>query len=182
MGQGDEPRSVRSGLSRRRTAYIAALSAVLVGCGANGRPRFEPGRWLSAEPAQKSALLTLRASGNGVSLGGFNGYARGQVLVEIPTGWRVTVHCLNVGSAPMSCAIVDNSLSKAPAFTGAATADPTVGLASGSSATFSFLATRPGSYRIACLVDDEEIGNGMWEGFQVGGTHRPVVKLVRQIP
>jgi uncharacterized cupredoxin-like copper-binding protein len=82
----------------------------------------------------------------------------------------------------MSCAIVDNSLSKAPAFTGAATADPTVGLASGSSATFSFLATRPGSYRIACLVDDEEIGNGMWEGFQVGGTHRPVVKLVRQIP
>ena len=124
----------------------------------------------------------MRAGGNGVSLGNFNGYSRGQVLVEIPSGWRVTVHCLNAASAPMSCAIVTGSLSKNPAFPGAATPDPLSGLPSGSSATFTFVATRAGAYRIACLVDDEEVGNGMWDGFQVGGTATPVVRLVRKIP
>jgi hypothetical protein len=117
-----------------------------------------------------------------VSLGDFNGYSRGQVLVQIPRGWRVTVHCLNTATASMSCAIVDRSLAKAPAFPGASTPNPTVGLASGRSATFSFLATRAGSYRIACLVDDEEVGNGMWDGLQIGGTTRPTVRLVRKSP
>ena len=126
--------------------------------------------------------MTLRAGGNGLSLGDFNGYSRGQVLVEIPSGWRVTVHCLNMSSAPMSCAVVSNSLSRSPAFPGAATPHPTVGLASGSTATFSFLATRAGSYRLACLVDNEEIGNGMWDALQIGGTGQPVVKLLRRIP
>jgi hypothetical protein len=181
MGQGHESRSLRSRLSKSATS-IAALTFVLAGCGGNGPPRFQPGRWLSANPAQKSALLTLRAGGNGVSLGDFNGYSRGQVLVEIPSGWRVTVRCLNTASAPMSCAIVTGSLARTPAFSGAATPNPTVGLPTGRSATFSFVAKRAGAYRIACLVDDEEVGNGMWDGFEVGGTARPVVRLVRRIP
>lgn len=82
----------------------------------------------------------------------------------------------------MSCAIVSNGLSRTAAFPGAATPDPTVGLSSGSSATFSFVATKAGAYRIACLVDDEEIGNGMWDGLQVGGTAKPIVRLVRRSP
>jgi hypothetical protein len=113
----------------------------------------------------------------------FNGYSRDQVLVEVPLGWRVVVRCVNtVSSARHSCAIVDNSLSTGPAFPGASTPDPLVGLNPGHSATFSFLASRPGAYRIACLVDDNEIGNGIWDGLQVGGTERPLVLLLRKIP
>jgi sulfocyanin SoxE-like protein len=126
-------------------------------------------------------VLTLRADGNGTSLGDFNGYSRGQVLVEVPHGWRVTVHCLNVSSTRMSCAIVSNSLSARPAFPGAATPNPTVGLDTGSSATFSFVARRDGTYRIACLVDDEEVGNGMWDALQIGGTQRPTARLLRRV-
>lgn len=76
----------------------------------------------------------------------FNAYSRGQVLVEVPLGWRVVVRCINtVSDGPHSCAIVDNSLSTGPAFPGASTPDPQRGLDPGQSATFSFLASRPGA-------------------------------------
>jgi hypothetical protein len=128
-------------------------------------------------------LLRLSASGNRSSLGAFNGYSRGQVLVEIPTGWRITVRCVNAASlANHSCAITDNSLSTRPAFRDAATPDPAGGLQPGGSASFSFLASRPGVYRIASLVDDDEIGNGLWDTLQVGGTARPSVTLARASP
>ena len=154
----------------------------LAGCGGSGVIRFQPGQWLAVDQPHKLATLTLHANGNGVSLGNFNGYSRGQVLVEIPAGWRVTVRCVNSSSAAQSCAIVSNSLSSGPAFAGAASPNPTTGLDPGSSATFSFLASRPGVYRIASLVDEEEIGNGMWDALQIGGTDKPAVRLLRRLP
>lgn len=148
------------------------------GCGAAGPQRVPPRHWLAANPAKKSVVLRLLASGSGESLGAFNGYSRGQVLVKIPTGWRVTVRCKNTSMlANQSCAIAQNSLSTGPAFPGAATPDPLVGLPPGRSASFTFLASRPGVYRIASLVDNEQIANGMWDTLQVGGTSRPSATL-----
>jgi hypothetical protein len=122
--------------------------------------------------------LTLTVSGNGSSLGAINGYSRGQVLVKIPVGWRVLVHCTN--RAPVvnqSCAITGSSLATRPAFPGSATPDPIKGIEPGKSASFSFVASRPGAFRIASLVDNEEVGNGTWDALQVGGTRRPAVAL-----
>jgi hypothetical protein len=128
-------------------------------------------------------LLRLSASGTRSSLGAFNGYSRGQVLVEVPTGWRIIVRCVNAASlANHSCAITDNSLSTQPAFRDSATPNPVSGLEPGRSASFSFVANRPGVYRIASLVDDDEIGNGLWDTLQVGGTARPAVTLARRSP
>jgi hypothetical protein len=158
-------------------------SVALAACGGSGSNRFQPGRWLSTDSARRVATLTLRADGDGVSLGDFNGYARGQVLVEIPLGWRVNVRCMNASnSAAQSCAIVTNSLSTRPAFPGAATPRPTVGLDPGSAARFSFVASRAGGYRIASLVDDEEVRNGMCDAPEVARTRRPSVRLLRAIP
>jgi hypothetical protein len=169
-------------MGRRPAWALSASIFLLAGCGGSSPERFEAGRWLTTNSADQTVTLTLRAEGGGTGLGGFNGYSRGQVLVEIPTGWRVTVRCLNTSSTPQSCAIVDNSLSVGPAFPGAATPHPAAGVRAGGSAIFSFVASRPGAYRIACLVDDEEIGNGMWEGLQIGGTQQPVAILVRRSP
>src|SRR5437588_7407054 len=166
----------------RLAAVALPASIVLAGCGGSAGRRFQPGRWLSWDAANKVAPITVRANGNGVSLGGFNGYSRGQVLVEVPGGWRVVVRCLNSSSTAQSCAIVENSLSRGPAFHGAASPNPTVGLDPGSSATFSFLAYRPGTYRIASLVDDQEIGNGVWDALQIGGAGEPSVRLLRPHP
>jgi hypothetical protein len=161
---------------------LLVTAAILAGCGGSGARAFQPSRWISADPARETVILTLRVHGNGVSLGDINGYARGQVLVQIPVGWRVIVRCRNDSSAQQSCAIVKNSLSTAPALPGAATRNPTEGLAPGSAASFSFFASPAGVYRIASLCDDEEIGNGTWDGLQIGGTPRPSVTLARKIP
>lgn len=155
-----------------------AVAVALAGCG--GSTRFASGQWVSAKPSQKLAVLTLRVYGDGVGVGDFNGASRGQALVEIPTGWRVDVHCLNDASTAESCVIVDNSLSATPAFPGATTPNPTYGLNPGATANFSFVASQPGLYRIASLVGDQEIGNATWDALQVGGTAQPIARLVRR--
>ena len=166
-----------------RPACPLVASGLIAGCGASGPVRVQPSHWLSANPDQKSVTLRLLATGSGSGLGAFNGYSRGEVLVKIPTGWRVTVRCANTSSvAHQSCAITNNSLSTRPAFPRAATPHPRMGLAPGRSASFSFVASRPDVYRIASLVDHEEIGNGMWDTLQVGGTVRPSATLIRKIP
>lgn len=165
----------------KRTAIGIVVALIAAGCGASA-PHFEPRHWLSADPASRTATLTLRVHGNGASLGDFNGYSRGQVLVELPVGWRVVVRCINDSSVAQSCSIVRNSLAATPALPGASTADPTNGLNPGSSARFSFTASRPGVYRIASLTDDEEVGNATWDGLQIGGTSRPSVRLLRAKP
>ena len=161
---------------------VVAAALALAGCGGSSAPRFQPRQWITAKPAERLAILTLRVHGNGVSLGDINGGARGQVLVEIPIGWRVDVLCLNQASTAESCTIVDNSLSAAPAFPGATTPRPTICLNPCASARFSFLASRAGVYRIASLVDDEEIGNATWDSLQIGGTAEPSATLLRRIP
>jgi uncharacterized cupredoxin-like copper-binding protein len=115
-------------------------------------------------------LLVSAATG---ADGGFNfdGYGDGAMRVGIPRGWRVDVTCKNASSIlSHSCAIVDDqqlSPYAAPlAFPGASTPEPQGGVAPGASTSFSFVAARVGTYRIACLVSGHEI-DGMWDWFNV---------------
>ena len=168
--------------TKLRAAGLIAAGVAIGGCGGSASARFQPSSWISAKPSIKLATLTLRVHGDGVSLGDINGYSRGQVLIEIPLGWRVDVHCLNQASTAESCAVVRNSLAATPAFPGAATPNPTAGLSPGGSASFSFVANRAGVFRIASLVDDQEVGNATWDGLQVGGTSAPAAILLRRVP
>ena len=179
-GRRQWPRVPRSA---PRVLAVAVVLAILVGCGgASGRSRVPLSRWLVVDSTRRRVTLTLQPGGRAPGGENFNGYSRGQVLVLIPRNWRVSVHCRNRTSASYhSCAIVSSSLSSTPAFSGAATRDPKAGVAPGHSASVSFLATRPGIYRIASLVDNDEL-YGMWEGFQIGGTKQPAVRLLHAVP
>ena len=63
---------------------------------------------------------------------------------------RVT--CVNHGTIPHSCAVVRGPMTITPAFRGAATPIRPPG----STTTFTFLASRIGSFRFACLVPGHE--------------------------
>ena len=162
------------------TLMLALLAA---GCGGSSRPSTPLARWLSSNASNKIVTLTLVPAANHVYNGfNFNGYGKGQVLVTVPSGWRVAVHCLNnVSSSRHSCAIVAGANATGSAFPGAATPAPTVGLAPGRQASFSFVASRSGVYRIACLVPGYGRA-GMWDVFQVGPGPRPSVTLLRAYP
>lgn len=139
-----------------------------------------PSRWLTYQASAKTATLKLVAAYNGNS-GGFNydGYGNGKMVVSIPTGWKVTVNLTNKSSLPHSAAIVTNASATTPAFSGASipSAELTSGIGQGQTATFTFTAGAPGTYRIACLVPGHE-ALGMWDTLQVtsGGTPSVNVK------
>jgi Sulfocyanin (SoxE) domain len=149
------------------------------GCGASAQ-RGEPlSAWLSSAPAAKAVSLRLVAAYNGVYGGlNFNGYGKGEVLVDVPQGWRVSVRCVNRSlTMRHSCAIV-RGVSGGPAFVGSAPPGSRDGLPPGQSATFSFVAAKTGTYRIACLVPGHEQG-GMWDVLDVTHGRRPQVVSLR---
>ncbi len=120
---------------------------------AAGATRPPPSRFLRVDAARRTVVLTLVAS-DGPANNGFNfdGYGRGELLVRVPRGFRVSVECRNAGPLRNSCSVVSGPMATVLAFPGASTPSPVLGLPSGGSATFSFLASRPGVYRIASLV------------------------------
>ena len=115
-----------------------------------------PHRFLAVDAHRHRVTITLIASYNGEN-GGFNfdGYSR-YLMWTVPRGWAVRVVCKNRGPLRHSCGVVKGPDSVQPAFRGAATPRPQTGLAPGQSARFTFLATKTGVFRFACLVPGHE--------------------------
>ncbi len=130
-----------------------------------------PGQFLHLDRTNRTALVALYAGYNDENNGfNFDGYGRGELLVSIPRGWRVRVRCTNRGSLDHSCAVVPGPMTITPSFRGAATPI----LPPGSTATFSFVASRVGSYRFACLVPGHEEAR-MWDVLVVTSGGRPSI-------
>ena len=158
-----------------RTASATALAStfLLAVAGTAVAARPNPAQFFTWSKRHRLVQLTLLA-GLGSSNNGFNfdGYGRGELQVRIPLGWRVVVDCENRGGMRHSCAIVKGALTMAPAFTGAATQE----LSPGSKATFSFVASRVGSFRIACLVPGHEQAR-MWDVLTVARGEMPSISV-----
>jgi len=136
--------------------------AGLVAAAAGPNPR----QFLAVDHARHAVTLTLVASYNGENNGfNFDGYGRGELLLSVPLGWRVRIRCENRGPLRHSCAVVTGPMTYRPAFRGAAT--PV--LPAGKQTSFSFLASRRGTYRLACLVPGHEEAR-MWDVLDVGKT------------
>ena len=150
-----------------RTVSAAAVALALASATPAAAARPNPAQFLSWQSATRVVHLTLLAAlGSSNNSFNFDGYGRGELQVQIPLGWRVVVDCENRGGLRHSCAIVKGSLTTTPAFPGAAIPQPTVGLLPGQKATFSFVARRTGSFRIACLVPGHEQAR-MWDALDV---------------
>jgi hypothetical protein len=162
-----------------RTASAAALAStvLLAASGTAAAARPNPAQFFTWSKAQRLVHLTLVAgldnSNNGFN---FDGYGRGELQVRIPLGWRVVIDCENRGGMRHSCAVVKSSLAVTPAFPGASTPQPTVGLSPGKKATFSFVARRTGTFRIACLVPGHELAR-MWDVLDVARGGQPSISV-----
>jgi hypothetical protein len=127
-----------------------------------------PGQFLSVDAAARRVTITLIAGYDGTNNGfNFDGYSR-ELL------WTVHVVCENRGSLRHSCAVVSGAASSEPAFPGAETPQPTIGLDQGHTAQFTFRAAKAGSYRFACLVPGHEDAR-MWDPLKVASGGKPSV-------
>jgi Sulfocyanin (SoxE) domain len=171
-----------NGRGRLRCAPVLSalvlLSAALSACGAS-RASEPLADWLSVDASSKTVTLRLHAAYNGVYSGfNFNGYGKGEVLVDVPRRWRVTVRCVNDSSSrDHSCAIVSGPGATTPAFPGAQTQP----LPPHGKASFSFRPSHPGSYRIVCLLPGDTEA-GMWDVLDVTLRARPTVVPLRRPP
>jgi hypothetical protein len=134
-----------------------------------------PAQFLHVDAARKTANVTLVAAYNGENNGfNFDGYGRGELLVSVPKGWRVRVTCTNRGGMDHSCAVVRGPMTATPAFKGATIPNPITGIPRGTTESFSFIASRIGSYRFACLVPGHEEAR-MWDVLEVTRGGRPTI-------
>ena len=98
----------------------------------------------------------------------FNGYKNGGMTITVPVGWQVTVHFTNANDLPHSVAVLAVGADKsplpsgAPVFSGATTQELTNGLPTGAKQTFTFEASKPGTYELVCGVSGHAIA-GMWD-------------------
>jgi FtsP/CotA-like multicopper oxidase with cupredoxin domain len=158
-------------LERMIAAALVALTLA-----AKGPP--PPHKFLSVDAQRHRVTITLIASYNGEN-GGFNfdGYSR-YLMWTVPRGWTVRVTCTNRGALRHSCAVVNGAASSKPAFRGAATPQPGLGLEPGHTARFSFRASKTGVYRFACLVLGHEDAR-MWDVLKIARGGKPSVVDLR---
>ena len=137
-----------------------------------------PHRFLAVDAHRHRATITLIASYDGAN-GGFNfdGYSR-FLMWTVPRGWTVRVVCANRGPLRHSCAVVRGADSAKPAFRGAATAHPQIGLEAGHTAHFSFRARKKGVYRFTSLVPGQEAAR-MWDVLTITRRGKPSVVDLR---
>ena len=136
-----------------------------------------PSRFLAVDAHRHRVTITLIASYNGTN-GGFNfdGYSR-YLMWTVPRGWTVRVVCKNRGPLRHSCAVVRRGSTR-PAFRGATTSQPGIGLEEGHTARFSFRASRKGVYRFASLVPGQQAAR-MWDVLKIVRRGRPSVVDLR---
>ena len=173
-------------MSRGRWFLILLGAAALPGCGSAAQqtspsapatvaakplPPSQMSQWVSFDAANKTATLTVVANVPGTpSEFNYNGYTNGALVITVPKGWDVTVHCNGDPAATYahSCTVVSGPNSKTPAFLGASLPDPTgTGfVTAGEKKTFRFTPDALFVGRFACLLIGHESG-GMWATFQV---------------
>lgn len=176
-------------------AAVLTVSLVLTGCSIGGQTSARSSsassshdltRFLGSRPATKTATIKLAAAdGNANSGYNFDGYANGNLVFTVPVGWNVKVELTNSGMMPHSALVITQQAQKAnnvtlPAFPGAQTPDPGQGASMGVTQDFSFLASKPGIYSIACGVSGHD-ADGMWDTLIVSRAAKtPAVEIQSQ--
>jgi hypothetical protein len=152
---------------------LAAACDPIQGSGTGTPP--DPAHYLRVDEASRSAVVTLIAAYPATDFQfNYDGYGNGVLVLTVPVGWQVIVQCQNHGTVPNSCSVVSDHTATSPIDPSWSTPDPHRGLDPGQSASFMFMPTEPGSFRIASLVDGSE-ASGMWLDLEVVQSGRPTL-------
>jgi plastocyanin len=138
--------------------------------------------FLKLEPPPKTVSITLVAAFTDANSGmNFNGYSHGEAVYTIPLGWTVKVTFINPSPVPHSAILVERDMLKKvqvgdPAFEHASIPNPIAGISTGK-ATFTFTASEPGEYGLACGIPTHSMG-GHWVAVNVSAKVKiPTLKL-----
>ncbi len=161
------------GFSWPGTAVLASPSA------AHERGKIQFISWNTAKHTAKISLTAGLTSTNHTL--NFNGYTYGSMVLSVPKGYRVTVSFTNKSTFNHSAVFTqfaDKSSegSHPVVFAGASSPDPIAGTPPDETDTFSFTASKVGTYAIICEVS-HHADAGMWDVFKVTHAKQPSEKF-----
>ena len=150
---------------------VAAACDPVTGTGSGTPP--DPNKYLKLDSQTKTAVLTLIAGYPASDYQfNYNGYTDGQLVLQVPVGWQLTVQCANRSTVNNSCAVVADARATDPVDPSWTTPNPQEGLKPGESASFVFAPQESAEYRIASLVPGSE-ASGMWLELKVTTAGKP---------
>ena len=164
--------------TRRASALVAlAFLAVIVTAGGAGAAATAPPSWMTVDAAKKAVSFVIKMAENGTNgTFNFNGYARGDMTITVPLGWKVHMHVINIGEGAIPHSLEIAAVTEAmpsqgvsPAFDGAYTVQLVPGMGVGKSDSVDFTANQAGKYWMMCGVPGHAEG-GMWDWFVVSPT------------
>ena len=157
--------------------YRVAGSVMIAGAVAAGGLL---GRGGAAAPAAFS-LVASQTPANGEL--NFNGAFKGHLVITVPVGAAVQLTLSNKGSLPHSLEVIPYTeqlpaqATPTPAFPGAETKNPAVGITKGQTAAVQFTAAKPGKYMLICGFPGHAL-LGMYGIFEVSPTASTKPSLV----
>lgn len=152
----------------RRFAAAAAIAAALPLLGALPVGGAAPGGSSATFP-----IVAAQTPANGEM--NFNGTVKGHLVITVPVGAAVQMTLTNKGALPHSLEVIpytDTLPATAvptPAFPGAVTKNPQVGINKGQTETVRFTAGKPGKYLLICGFPGHAL-LGMYGIFEVSPT------------
>ena len=160
----------------RTHALLGALALVATRLPAQTAPA--DSSQLTIDTATKTATFQLVAGQTKLNGGlNFNGSNDGKLVLTVPQNWNVVIQFTNQDpNLPHSAEVVDTTKPMPagpvdPTFARAMTTKLMVGLASGESDTFRFVANKAGSFMIFCAVPGHGLA-GMWIRLKVSPTEK----------
>lgn len=137
----------------------------------------ETPEWFTVDHSARTVAMTITAGATPVAnYWNFNGYVTGEMVIEVPEGYAVTIEFVNEDpTMPHSLGVSSElvnfmaPIAPDPVFAGAITADPTSMTSStlpGESETITFTASEAGDYSLVCYIAGHT-AVGMWVFFTV---------------
>jgi sulfocyanin len=154
----------------QHAAFIVAVLGVLGLSGADGA-------------ATRAAFSIIAAQTSANNEYNFNGADRGHLVVTVPVGAAVQLTLTNKGGLPHSLEVIPYTAKlpatalPTPAFPGAVSKNPQMGIAKGQTAVVEFTAGTPGKYLLICGFPGHAL-LGMYGIFEVSPSATATPSLI----
>jgi hypothetical protein len=167
---------------------MALASVSLAGCGTQSSSNLTS-QFMTVNKSAKTVTLHVVASYNANdNYRNFNGYANGQMTINIPVGYKVKLDYENKGGIPVDIGVYGNGGQLA--FKGAGDSihtifeNPVAGIEPGQSETLNFTASQVGTFKLANYVDrfpqtqnDPYHTVDMWDVLKVTNSSSPSISV-----
>jgi hypothetical protein len=174
-------------LSRRALFPAFLASSIATALPAQSQEATGPAPWLIADPAARTAIITLEVTAPaGAPSALLNGFREGGVQIVVPLRWTVTWNWRSADSTGKHSLVLMAEREKIPteggrpAFTNAVSRSLAAGLAAGQSDQTTFEAEEPGWYWLLCGVPGHAIA-GEWIGLRVDPEATTATTTVKRV-